>query len=237
MPQVFKRKWMAKDGRERTSRVWYCRFQINGRDYLHSTGTSSFAEAKAEMERMRLAAREGATLDRATKQFREAVKELPEEQRTEARIDVAKILFWELQNVLKALSDEKHKAMRKTFSKQLMQGIGEKLAIADIWEAWLQHPNTGSPIPKTLEGYQGQWKRFRIWAKSKGIEYLHEATPGHAEKYAADLWGSGISPRTFNAHIKILKSLFKVLRRVASVELVNPFEDIRLRDSATAPWP
>jgi len=205
MPQVFKRKWTTKDGRERTSKVYYCRFQIGGKDYLRSTCEARRSDALAEMRRIMDVVQMGASVERCFLELQEAIDHRPEDEQSELRQD---------------------------FSRRLMQGIGEKLAIADVWEAWVQHPNTGSPAPKTLEGYQGQWKRFRIWAKGEGIEYLHEATPGHAEKYAGDLWGSGISPRTFNAHIKFLKSLFKVLRRVASVEL-NPFEDIRLRDSAT----
>ena len=52
MAQVFKRKWTAKDGSERVSKVYYCRFQSGGKDYLRSTGKTKRADALAEMRRI-----------------------------------------------------------------------------------------------------------------------------------------------------------------------------------------
>ncbi len=205
MPQVFKRKLKSRDGQERLSAVYYCRFQMGGKDYLRSTRKTRRADALAEMRRLMDVVQDGADVEICFRDLLEAIGHRPEAEQGD---------------------------LRRGFARRLMQGIGEKLAVSDVWETWVQHPNTGNPAPKTLEGYRGQWRRFERWMASEGIEYLHEVTPSHAEKYAADLWGSGISPRTFNGHTKFLRSLFKVLRRVASIE-VNPFEDIRLRDSAT----
>ncbi len=232
MAQVFKRKWMAKDGLERISKVYYCRFQIGSTDYLKSTGKAKRSEALAEMHRMVDAAREGANIDRIMKQFRDALKQLPEDERADARKNVANSLFGELQKTLDGLPLKQHESLRKKYAKDLMHGIGEKLLVCDTWAAWLKHPNTGNPSPRTLEGYKGQWDRFEKWSKKQGIRFLHEVTPSQAEKYAADLWGAGISPRTFNAHTKFLKSVFKVLRLAASVEL-NPFDHIRKMEAST----
>lgn len=232
MAQVFKRTWTAKDGSERISKVYYCRFQVGGKDYLRSTGKVKWADALSEMRRMLDAAQEGVSIDRVTRQFRDALRGLPEEQRDDARKDIANSLFGELQKILNALPVKQHEDMRKEFSRRLMHGIGEKLEISEVWEAWVKHPNAGTPAARTLEGYRGQWNRFDRWVKNKECGYLHEITSSHAEKYAADLWGSGISPRTFNAHTKFLKSLFNVLRTVASIEM-NPFENIRQRNLAT----
>jgi integrase len=232
MAQVFKRKWTGTDGIERTSNFWYARFQIHGKDVLRSTKKTKHAEALAEMRRMVEAAHGGASVDRIASQFREALQDLPEDQRDDARKDVAKNLFGQLQTTLDALPIKDHEQLRKEFSAQLMHGIGEKLLISETWATWVKHPNTGNPSPRTLEGYKGQWDRFEKWAKKQGIQFLHETTPAHAEKYAADLWGAGISPRTFNAHVKHLQSMYKVLRLAASVE-VNPFDHIRKRESAT----
>ena len=232
MAQVLRRKWTGKDGVERTSKFWYARFQIAGKDYLRSTGKTKHADAVAEMRRMVEAAQSSPSIDRITGQFRAALKRLPEEQREDARKDVAKSLFSQLQKTLDAMPIKEHEKLRKAFSSQLMHGIGEKLLLAETWSAWRKHPNTGNPTPKTLSGYKSQWDRFERWAKKKDVSYLHEITPAHSERYAADLWGSGISPRTYNAHIIFLKSLFKSLRLQSSVE-VNPFDGIRPRKNAT----
>jgi hypothetical protein len=36
MPQVFKREWKGKDGAVKTSKVYYARFQVNGKDIVRS---------------------------------------------------------------------------------------------------------------------------------------------------------------------------------------------------------
>ena len=205
MPQVFKRKWVTKDGVERTSKAYYCRFQITGKDYLRSTGKARRSDALAEMHRIMDIARSGVSSERCFLDLQRSIDHRPEAEQSE---------------------------LRQGFARRLMQGIGEKLAVADVWDTWLKHPNSGNPSAITVKGYLGYWNRFKTWVDGEGIEYLHEVTPGHAENYASYLWGSGISPRTFNGHAKFLKSLFNVLRRVASVEL-NPFEDIRLRELFT----
>lgn len=205
MAQVFRRKWTAKDGSEQTSKVYYCRFQAGGKDYLRSTGKTKRADALAEMRRIMDGSTTTANLETRFLELQRSLDELPEAEKDKARQD---------------------------FARRLQHGIGEKLAIADTWETWKKHPNTGSPAPKTLNGYKAQWNRFEKWAKKQGIQYLHETTPAHAEKYAANLWEDGISPRTFNAHVKHLQSTFKALRLAGSVE-VNPFDHIRRKEAAT----
>ncbi len=205
MAQVFKRKLTAQDGSEQTSKVYYCRFQMGGKDYLRSTGKTKRADALAEMRRIMDESETAAGTEQRFLELQRSLAELPEAEQDKARQD---------------------------FARRLQHGLGEKLAISETWQTWSDHPNTGNPAPKTLSGYKGQWDRFEKWAKPQSVQYLHEITPSLAEKYAADLWGSGISPRTFNAHTKFLQSVVKVLRLTAGVE-VNPFDHIRRKEAAT----
>jgi integrase len=232
MAQVFRRKWTNKEGIEQSSKVYYCRFQVGGKDYLRSTGKTKWADAKREMERMKADATDGRSIDRIIQQLGSTLSELPEEQLENARKDITEGMFKELDRLLSGLPAKEQETARRDFSKKLMHGIGNKLPIAETWEAWKQHPNTGTPAPKTLNGYQSQWQRFEKWVKKQDVVFLHEVNPALAEKYAADLWGSGVSPRTYNAHTKFLKSLFKTLRLQSSVE-VNPFDGIKPRKNAT----
>ncbi len=58
MPQVFKREWTAKDGTPQTSKIYYARFQVNGKDFVRSTGNAKKGDAVQEMQRMISEARE-----------------------------------------------------------------------------------------------------------------------------------------------------------------------------------
>jgi len=45
----------------------------------------------------------------------------------------------------------------------------------------------------------------------ESVKYLHEVRDTTAEAYAADLWTSRVRPRTYNAHVTFLRSMFLVL--------------------------
>ena len=193
MPQVFKR---------RGSPYFYARFQVDGKDYMQSTGTANHKEAAAVMRRM-LAEKKGTlstadmfdalirTLDR---QNREAVT--PERQ-TELR------------------------ALRFDMARKLMGAQAEKMPLSNAWNAWLDNPKKRTPGLGTVEGYRAQWERFCRWTEGRGVQFLHEVTPSIAKDYAADLWKSHVAPGTYNAHVTFLKGLFRVLKTKAGI-VSNP---------------
>jgi integrase len=205
MPQVFKREWKGNDGTAKTSKVYYARFQVNGKDVIRSTGKAKKGEAVHEMQRMVAEARGGTATDDLLNRLKRAIDDLPEEEQSERRQQVIR---------------------------ELQRGVGHKLALDEVWQAWEDNPNKGNPGASTLSGYKGQWKRFSKWAKKNGIEYLHETTPALAERYAADLWKSKMAPRTYNSHINFLKGLFRTLKLTASI-IENPFEHLRQKEAAT----
>ncbi len=205
MPQVFKRRWETKGGKLRTSDFYYARFQVNGKDYVRSTGAATKKAAEKKMGEMITELREGSGVEQYLKKLKNALKELPPEEQAVIRRDAAN---------------------------SLLSGIDRKLALGDAWQAWLDNPAKRNPGEKTLEGYAGQWKRFKKWAEKKGVEYLHEIDSFRTQEYAADLWGSGVSPRTYNAHVQFLRSLFRILRITASIEQ-NPWHEVAKMEAAT----
>ncbi len=99
-----------------------------------------------------------------------------------------------------------------------MDGMKDKLAIKSAWEAWISSPNKKrTPKASTIAGYDAIWDRFETWATQNGLEYLHEVDRADAERYAEDFWKSHVSPSTFNAHIKLLTNIFKILETSAGL--------------------
>ncbi|HOU60067.1 MAG TPA: tyrosine-type recombinase/integrase [Kiritimatiellia bacterium] len=138
--------------------------------------------------------------------------------------DAYKLLVHKLDGLPEKLRD----AQRIEYGQRLMQVKPETLAFSKAWAKWLAMPNKskhGNPAPNTLNGYAAIWRRFEKWASREKIAYLHEVTEKHAEDYMADLWASGISERTYMAHLKQLRAMFKTLRLSAGI-LFNPFADI-----------
>jgi len=204
MPQVFKRKWESKDGKPQTSDCYYARFQVNGKDYVRSTGEETKKAAVQKMEEMIAELRGGSAIEVHLKNLKQALKELPPEQQ---------------------------ERMRRNTAYALLSGIDRKLSIDEAWQAWLDNPGKRNPSPKTLEGYWSQWKRFKTWAGKAGIEFLHEVDVMQAQEYATDLWKSKVSPRTYNAHIQFLRSLFRILHVAAGIEH-NPWMEVAKMEAA-----
>ncbi len=98
-----------------------------------------------------------------------------------------------------ALPPEQQARVRDEFARELRAEQDRKVRIADGWTEWRKCANRESePKARTLAGYEAMWRRFQTWAAEATIPFLHDVTRSHAEDYAADLWGSAVSPSTFN---------------------------------------
>jgi integrase len=205
MAQIYRRTWKNTNGAPTKSAVYYCRFQINGRDYVRSTGKTTERAAIKLMKDIMRETQEGAQVQNCLNQLKRAISELPEENREQARRDTAA---------------------------EILKESAKKLRIEETWQTWLDHPGKRTPGKSTLAAYIGQWKRFAKWAKEQNLEFLHEIDEVTALSYATDLKKSGISPRTYNAHIKLLRSVFKTLSTLAGLT-DNFWNTIALDESST----
>lgn len=205
MAQVFRRSWKNKDGRNTQSKIYYCRFQINGRDYVRSTEKTTERAALAQMKTLMQEITDGAQVGHALETLIQAIAELPEEHQEEARREA---------------------------SSKLLSESARKLAFKDVWQTWLDHPGKRTPSSSTLAAYAGQWKRFKKWEGNRNAVYLHDVDETMAHSYATNLNQSGISPRTYNAHIKLLRSMFKTLATTAGLT-ENVWQSIALKESAS----
>jgi integrase len=197
---------MATVIRRKDSPNWFARFQVDGQDYTVSTGTTNKRDAEKAMRRM-LAEKKGAVS--VTEWFDGLMKEFDKQTReATSHVRQSELL-----------------AMRHDMARQLMGAQAEKLALNDAWQAWLDNPKKRNPGSVTIEGYRSEWKRFHKWAQALKVGCLHEITPTMAEDYATDLWKSKVAPGTYNAHIKLLKALFKVLKTKAGL-VANPWDEI-----------
>jgi len=141
MPQVFKRKWVAKDGSERTSKAYYCRSQISGKDYLRSPGKARRSDALVEMHRIMDIARSGVSAERCILDLQRSIDQRPESEQDSLRLD---------------------------FARRLRHGIGEKLAVADVWEVWCEAPEHGNPGGEDSGGLLGAMESVRKMGEKEG---------------------------------------------------------------------
>jgi integrase len=83
--------------------------------------------------------------------------------------------------------------------------------------------------------YEGQFGQFTAWAAEKHPEApaLRDIAHHIAEEYAGHLNGTGISPNTFNKHIRVLDLVFRVLKRKARLT-DNPWETIQRKKLQTS---
>ena len=108
-------------------------------------------------------------------------------------------------------------------------------AVEGAWEVYLASPNRPDTGPDTLAVYQGQFGQFQSWLKERypGRLLLKDVTEDVAEEYASYLGRGGLSPNTYNKHVRVLELVFRVLRRKGRLS-ENPWEGIQRKKLETS---
>ena len=109
------------------------------------------------------------------------------------------------------------------------------LTIAGAWETYTANKERPDSGAATLRQYGFQFNRFASWtaAKHPELKTLDAVTREHAQEYATDLLGAGLSGNSVNKHIGLLSLVFRVLADDAGVK-VNPWEKIARRKQNSA---
>ena len=199
---------MAKLFKLKNSPYWYYRVHVNGVDRWKSTKQADKKKAQAIADGHRAATT--GTLN-------------------------AEALFGMLIAKLDSLPPEEKTERRMEYGRRLMLMQSDRLAFGDAWERWLAMPNKsrfGTPKPNTLAGYSAIWKRFAKWAGAQELTYLHEVDKKRGQNYMGDVLGSGVTERTYGAHLKFLRSLFTVLKDQAGI-VENPFDGLTVPELQT----
>ena len=191
---------MATLYRRSGSPYWFVRFQLDGKVHRESTKQTKKSKAEEYLQGAMAKAKGTVTVD---------------------------ALMDELQNKLATLPQQKQDQKRQELAARLLQGLNAKLELVKAWDTWLANPRKKNPGQATLTSYQGIWDRFAVWMKEHhpAVTHLHEISPKMTEDYVTELWGSKITPSTYNAHFSFLKSCFNVLKTSAGLTL-NPWADI-----------
>ena len=190
---------MAKIFRRPGSKHYYYRIFKDGKDVWKSTGKTDRKEAQAVADGHRSA----------------LVGMLNTEE-----------LFTMLIAKLEALPKNDRERQRIDYGHRLLRLQEKELAFTKAWDCWLQLPNKskfGNLSKNTLAGYSAIWKRLKKWSVEQNITYLHEMTQTQGEIYMGTLMASGVTERTFGAHLKFLKSFFRTIKNQAGI-IENPFE-------------
>jgi integrase len=181
---------------------YYARWQHDGQDYLRSTGETDRKKALAKLNEMVAEHRGELEIEDIGAKLLKLLDDLPKEEQPEAR---------------------------QTWARRILGGQENKLEIEKGWAAWRANANREyEPKASTLAGYEAIWKRFAAWADDRRLQYFHEVQPTDAEAYGADLWGSKVSPATFNAHIKFLRSAFGALELQGGLG-ANPWSRLKTK--------
>ena len=203
MSKVFKRN--TGDG---LSKYYYYRVFVGGKEKLRCSFETDKKKAQAKAKGHTSAVGGGFNVDQLFDALVIRLDSMPQKDRDQRRID---------------------------FGNRLLRLQAETLPFPDAWEKWKAMPNKsrhGNPSANTLTGYSAIWKRLEKWATEAKLVNLHEMNRKHGEDYMAHLWASGITERTYGAHLKFLRSMFKTLRLQAGI-VENPFAELTIPELQT----
>ncbi len=109
------------------------------------------------------------------------------------------------------------------------------IKISGIMDAWLAIPRRQQNLGATyIAGARGVFKRFTTFmsAHFPDAEEMSDVTEEMAQAFLATVRSRGVSGRTFNVTLSLLKGCFCKLRRQGGI-VDNPFDDIMGQDENT----
>ena len=207
--------------------VWTVRVFLEGRDRWRSLRTGDRQEAERR-------AREIEAAIKGQQWLRSQLDELLARATREVRPDEAPLLCESvaaaLRRLLELVPADRRDPLALALSRSLVEQQRRKLALADGWPAWLASANRSTaPKDSTLRGYAATWRRFADWAARRDLRWFHELDESAVLAYADDLWASNLTPRTFNAHVQFLRSLWGTLRVAAGLGTDNPWAGVKAK--------
>jgi integrase len=109
------------------------------------------------------------------------------------------------------------------------------LPLSKVWDAYLRSSERPDSSEAMLSRYCGYWEQFVEWCRCQGddeVTALRSVSPELAQRYAGVLAKKGVSPNTFNKHVRLLKLVFCVLKGPGRLT-GNPFEKITTKKLKT----
>ena len=109
------------------------------------------------------------------------------------------------------------------------------LLLIEAWEEYLKQPNRPDSGVTTLTKYRSFFQAFVAWLSQNrpAVRRVAEIDRATAEDYLSALWDTGISARTYNAYVQVLRMVFKYLAPPAALD-TNPFDDVVKKTTETA---
>lgn len=235
---------------------YYVRFWADGREYRRATGHTDLKRAKVEAERIADEVRRKATPDdlfaRAlvadglipvpgesirAQVFRHLVAGLPPNE-------VAEVLLQRYRQAESAAANPRTqrsiRAERLQWGRTLSGEQSQRIALADIMDAWRKAPKKREPSAVTIATmYEPMLRRFSTWAEGRGRKFMHEITEADAFAFMSWFKGQGFSVRSQRASRTLLKGIWhslEVQAGLADVWSKTPLPDQEhgVRDALSA---
>ena len=114
-----------------------------------------------------------------------------------------------------------------------LQNKRHDIPLVDIFTAFEGSHNRKSCGAGELKQYKCYITRFTDWMKERfpRVEVMRQVTADHANRFA-DVLSKDKTPATFNRHVMMLRSVWKVLKRQGKLP-ENPWEDIQKKDEVS----
>lgn len=138
-------------------------------------------------------------------------------------------------NLLKAidkLPSAERDGIRKELADKLLKGTAYEankkpniqLLISEAFKQYETYPHEKNPSKTTMQSYRAIWKLFTDWLTENHpeVQYMNEITNTMASRYLSHVNGRGITERTYNGYLKLLRSVFEKLKPQTGMT-ENPF--------------
>jgi len=141
-------------------------------------------------------------------------------------------MYWLLKEELK---DKRHaeRVLEKLYELKSGEQVGS-IALNDIARMWDREPGRRSRSPRYIDFAHSVFAHFISFVRNnfRAIDTMADVTPAVADAFLTNETNRGVSARTWNSKLVLLRSVFETLLHVAGMSR-NPFQRIPTKAGTT----
>ena len=138
--------------------------------------------------------------------------------------------FSEAEKIVTAWSAELFSLYQIRNKGEVIQQIAEtkqllhvcRIPLAELEDAFFNHPSAPTVSPKHRKTYHSVLNTLTTFASQIQVETVADVTEEVAQAFLSNYWNRGISPKTYNSVLDILRCVFRLMNKDS-----NPFDGFK----------
>ena len=100
-----------------------------------------------------------------------------------------------------------------------------KTPVDKAYDLWVAHSRGYKDLAVISKNFtKTVFDKFAAWCVQQHVAHVEDVNQGITLQYSKHLWDTGITPKTYNEHIRVLSKIFSTIDTISPLPFRNPFD-------------